>query len=135
MRGVVSVVAGAVLRGIAAVVSKMGAVAIGPWAAVFVRSLTFVTVVGGYILYRNRTYFDGAGTAVYATLAGVTMGAGVVSVRFAYSFYEVSRVVPIQRLSVVITALLVMTLLEESVTARKVTGVALVVVAFLLLSP
>lgn len=135
MNGLVYVLAGAVLWGVAAVFSKVGVAAVGPWAAVAVRSAVFAAIVGGYVLARDRVRVEGRRTLVYAGLAGLSMGVGVVSVRFAYSLYEVSRVVPIQRLSVLVTVLLGVVLLDEGLTPRKTAGIALAVLSFLLLSP
>lgn len=135
MNGILYVIVGAVLWGVAAVVSKISVTVVGPWAAVFVRSLVFATIVIGYVLYRGRVQFERRRPILYATAAGVSMGVGVVCVRFAYSLYEVSRVVPIQRLGVVVTVLLGVTLLDEPVTVRKVSGIVLAIVAVILLSP
>jgi len=55
----------------------------------------FATVVLGYVYFRGNVQFERPRPLLYATVAGVSMGVGVMSVRFAYSLYEVSRVVPI----------------------------------------
>lgn len=135
MNGTGYVVAGAVLWGVAAVVSKVGVSIVGPWAATFVRSVVFAAIVIGYAASRGRVRLEGSRTIGYGTLAGVTMGLAVISIRFAYAVYEVSRVVPLVRLSVVVTVLLGITLLDETVTPRKVAGIGCAVVAFVLLSP
>jgi transporter family protein len=135
MRGLSYVVFGAVLWGIAAVFSKLAVVTVGPWTAVFVRSVVFAAIVVGYVLSRGRVQWDGTASLLYGGLAGVAMGTGVISLRFAYSLYDVSRIVPLQRLSVLVTVVVGITLLDESITARKAGGVALAVVAFLLLTP
>jgi transporter family protein len=135
MSGVLYVIVGAVLWGVAAVASKIGVTAVGPWAAVSVRSLVFATIVLGYVLCGGSVRFERPRPLLYATAAGVSMGVGVVCVRFAYSLYEVSRVVPIQRLSVVVTVLIGITLLNEVVTMRKISDTVLAIIAVLLLSP
>ena len=134
MNGILYVIVGALLWGVAAVFSKVGISAVGPWPAVLVRSVVFATIVLCYVLSRGSVRFERPRPILYAAIAGLATGGAVVSVRFAYSVYEVSRVVPIQRLSVVVTVLLGVTLLGEPLTTRKATGILLAVAAVLLLS-
>lgn len=105
MYGILYVIVVAFLSGVVAVFSKATVTAVSLWSTVLVRPIVFVTIVIGYVHYHRWVRFEQGQPTFYATIDGVEMGDDVVSVRFADSLYEESRIVPIQRLSVVVTVL------------------------------
>jgi transporter family protein len=133
--GLTYVLASTMFWGVAAVFSKVGVGLIGPWSAVLVRSVVFASIVIGYVLWKRNVDVRSSLGSRYGIAAGITMGLAVIAVRFAYSLYDVSRVVPLQRLSILVTVLLGIVVLEERITRRKSAGIGCAMVAFVLLAP
>lgn len=133
--GMVFIIAASLLWGVGDFFSKLAVTAVGPWSAVFMRSLFFFPIVMGYVLYKEDFTVSVDKDSIYPMLAGVFVALGIIFSRFSLSLYEVSLVKPIQRLSILITVILSIVFLNENMTRRKAVGVGFAVLAFFLLYP
>lgn len=133
MRGLALVVLAAVCWGLAGFVSKLAVGSVSAWTAAVVRSAVFFPVVAGFVLSQTTVRWNRDRPTAYAIGAGVAVGLAVVSTRLALTVYEVSLVSPIRRLNVLVTVLLSVLVLEESMTGRKAAGIAAAVGAIILL--
>lgn len=134
-RGIFFVFLAACLWGVGGFFSKMGVTLVGPWIAAFLRSLCFFPVVMGFVLSSKKFNFSFERKALYPITAGILVGLGIILVRLSLSFYEVSLVTPIQRLSILVTVILSFIILREELTPGKSLGIVLALTSFLLLSP
>lgn len=135
MRGLVLVLLAAACWGLAGFVSKVAVASVSPWTAALVRSAVFFPVVAAFVVHQSDVRWRLDRPALYAAGAGALVALAVVSTRLALTVYEVSIVSPIRRLNVLVTVVLSLAVLGESMTARKALGVAAAVGAILLLAP
>ncbi|MEF8835755.1 MAG: EamA family transporter, partial [Candidatus Thermoplasmatota archaeon] len=133
--GMIFIIAAALLWGIGDFFSKLGVTALGPWPAIFIRSIFFLPIVMVYVFSQKGFVVSVDRDSIYPMLAGIFIGTGIIFSRFALSLYEVSLVKPIQRLSILITVILSIVFLKEEMTRRKAVGVGLALTAFFLLYP
>ncbi|MBS3782249.1 MAG: DMT family transporter [Candidatus Thermoplasmatota archaeon] len=133
--GMVFIIAAALLWGIGDLFAKIGVTALGPWPAIFFRSIFFLPIVMIYVFHKRDLDIVFDKNSFYPILAGVCVGLGIIFSRFALSVYEVSLVKPIQRLSILITVLLSILFLKEKMTVKKSLGIGLALTAFFLLYP
>lgn len=135
MHGLVWIVLAAVLWGVGDVFSKVAVATASPWLTSLVRSLFFFPIVAGWAIRRGRPNPSVDGATLAAAGAGVVVGVSVVATRFALLSYDVSIVSPVKRLGLLVTVLLGLAVLNESLTARKALGIVAAVGAVLLLAP
>ena len=99
--------------------------------AALVTNSMFAVGAGAVILYRGGEvlpYLDHP-KAPYLYLAGLCLTVGLLAYYRALSLGPVSVVVPIFGLFIVTSAVVGIAFLDEALTARKVTGIALAMVA------
>lgn len=135
MHGFALILAAATIWGVGQVLSEVALATADPWTTSLVRSLAFFPVVAAYVLRRTRVTWTADRAALYGTMAGVAIATSIVSSRLALSVYEVSLVSPFREFSSVVTLLVAIPLLDESVTPRKLLGIAAAIGAVYLLSP
>lgn len=134
MTGLTLILFAAVLWGIGAFLSKIAVLSINPWATSLVRSLVFFPIVAGYISHRTDITWEADRSTAYACGAGLLAGGTVLSTRLALTVYDVSLVSPIKRLSLLVTVLFALVLLNETLTRRKALGIGAALGALVLLS-
>lgn len=134
-KGISLVIIAAFLWGLGGFFSKIAVNSVGPWTSAFIRTIVFFPIVIGYVLSRNEFKLKLERETVYSIGAGLTVGIGVILIRFSLSFYDVSIVKPIQRLSILVTVILSIYILDEKITVKKGLGVALALLAFFFLFP
>jgi len=125
----------AVVWGVGDVFSKVAVETTSPWLTSLARSATFFPIVALYVLRRGRPRTRLDRTTLSAAGAGVLVGVAIVATRFALEFYAVSLVSPLRRLSLLVTVVLSVLVLDETLSTRKVVGIATALAAAVLLSP
>lgn len=134
MHGIVLVLLAAVLWGVGSLFAKVAVFTVDPWTTSLVRSAVFFPVVVGFVARGADLEFSAGRPAAYALGAGVLTGVSVLSTRLALTAFDVSLVSPLKRLSLLVTVGVSVLVLGETLTRRKVAGVAAAVGGLLLLS-
>jgi transporter family protein len=134
MNGMALILAAAVLWGVGSLFAKVAVFTVDPWTTSLVRSAVFFPVVVGFVARGADLEWSADRPAVYALGAGVLTGVSVLSTRLALTAFDVSLVSPLKRLSLLVTVGVSVLLLSETLTRRKVAGVAAAVGGLLLLS-
>lgn len=106
----------AVFAALTAILAKVGVEGISPDIATFVRTVVVVVALGGLLVATGQT--SGVGTisrrsALFLTLSGLATGASWLCYFRALQLGEASRVAPVDKLSVVLVAILGAALLGE----------------------
>ncbi len=134
-KGIPLIIMAALLWGLGGFFSKISVTSLGPWKSALIRTIVFFPIVIGYVISRSEFNFKLEKRSIFSIGAGLTVGLGIILVRLSLSFYEVSVVKPIQRLSILVTVILSVYILGEKITIKKGLGVALALLAFFLLFP
>lgn len=134
-RSVIFVISAALLWGLGGFLSKLGVSSIGPWNAALIRSLFFLPLVQFYVLSREDFEVEFKRVSIYPIAAGLMIGLGIIFVRLSLSFYELSTIKPLQRLSILITVVLGVVILKEKFSIIKGLGIGFAILAFFLLFP
>lgn len=103
---------------------------------VFLSNFVLLVVVGGFLLYRGepvRPYLNHPATWLIV-LSGVLLTVGLLTYYRALALGPVSVVVPIYGLFIVVSAVVGVVALDESLTRRKLAGIAFSVLAIALIS-
>lgn len=104
--------------------------------AVFLSNLVMLVLVSGLLAYRGHSpmpYLRHP-KAPYIVLTGLVLSVGLLTYYRAIDLGPVSVVVPIYGLFIVLSSIIGITLLDESLTARKAAGIALAMLAIVLMS-
>lgn len=104
--------------------------------AVFLSNLTMFVLIGGLLAYRRaplRTYL-GHPRLPYVVAWGVLLAVGLLSYYRALALGPVSVVVPVYGLFIVVSSLVGVVALDETLTVRKAAGVGFAVLAIALMS-
>lgn len=125
----------AFLWGLGGFFSKMSVTSVGPWKSALIRTFVFFPLVIVYVISKKEFDLKLEKDSIYSIGAGLTVGIGIILVRLSLSFYEVSIVKPIQRLSILVTVLLSVYILGEKITLKKALGIGLALIAFFFLFP
>lgn len=134
-KGISLVIMAAFLWGLGGFLSKIAVDSIGPWKSAFIRTIVFFPIVIGYVLSRKGFTLKLEKDIIYSIGAGLTVGIGIILVRLSLTYYDVSIVKPIQRLSILVTVILSVYILDEKITLTKGIGVILALLAFFFLFP
>ncbi len=98
-------------------------------------SAAFIITTLGYFLVQGKPFALSLKMTGVAAAAGFMAAAAVIAMMIAFSLGgEGSRIVPIVRLGLIVTALLSIIVFQEPVTLAKVTGLGLGVTAIFLLT-
>ncbi|MFC1918281.1 EamA family transporter [Chloroflexota bacterium] len=107
---------------------------IGPNVAFFVQ-LLIIPVLYSYIYFTDTPFLPEQKIYLgYTFLISVLLGIGILSLYMAIQKGPVSVVIPIYALNTIITAILGILILQETVSVAKVSGIVLAIVAIILLS-
>ncbi len=134
-KGISLVIAAAFLWGLGGFLSKMAVTSVGPWKSALIRSLLFFPLVIGYVISKKEFVLRLEKDSLYSVGAGLTVGFGIILIRLSLTFYDVSIVKPIQRLSILVTVILSVYILGEKITIKKGLGVITALIAFFFLFP
>jgi transporter family protein len=105
----------------------------GPAIALFAQ-LLIVVVLACYIYFSDTPFLPEGGKYIVPTLlASLFLAAGILTLYMAIERGQVSVVMPVFSLNVVITAILAILILEETVTTEKISGLFLAILAIVLL--
>ena len=133
-KGILLVFFAGLIWGIGSFFSKIGVTLVGPWSASYLRTIVFFPVVLGFILWRGNLTFTWNRSIAYSVLAGLLTGGAILLARKALEFYDVSVVNPVLRLNILVTILLSILILKETITWRKSLGILFALTALILLS-
>ena len=134
-KAVLSIISAALMWGLGGFLSKLGVSSVGPWNAALIRSLVFLPLVQFYVLSREDFEVKLKKVSMYPIAAGLIMGLGIIFVRLSLSFYELSTIKPLQRLSILITVVIGVVILKEKFSIIKGLGIGFALLAFFLLFP
>lgn len=127
----------AVFAALTAILAKVGVEGISPDVATFVRTIVVVVALGGLLAATGQA--SGIRTishrsALFLTLSGLATGASWLCYFRALQVGEASRVAPVDKLSVVLVAILGAALLGERLSGIQWAGVACVALGAVLVA-
>lgn len=114
-----------------AIFAKIGIERIDSDLATFIRTIVIVIVLGLMLagMHKFQSPADiSARTWLFLVLSGLATGASWICYFRALKVGDAARVAPIDKLSVVIVAILGVTLLDERLTSRGWLGIALIAI-------
>lgn len=129
----------ATFAALTAVLAKQGVTGISPDLATLLRTLVVLLALTALVAGTGQLRWDGLGTLPRASLialvlSGLATGASWLCYFRALALGPVSRVAPIDKLSVVLVAVLGATLLGEQLSLRAWIGVGLIAVGGVLVA-
>ena len=105
------------------------------WQEIFILSnLVFFLFTLGLLLYVKPSFAGSSQAVFYALLAGTIGSLGTISFYTALSLGKASIIVPLTALYPVVTVILSVLFLHETLTVKQALGVALAIAAILLIS-
>lgn len=119
----------AVFAALTSILAKAGIVGVGSHLATAIRTTVVLVMSWGMVFLTNT---QGGITDIsrkswlFLILSGLATGASWLCYYYALQIGEVSKVVPVDKLSVVITLLLAFVFLHEQLTAKSVIGCVLI---------
>lgn len=126
----------AAFAAISSILDKTGVNSINSNFATAIRTST-VVIMAWFIVYSTGMQYEGAKMDgkgwVVLLISGVLTGLSWLSYFKAMSLAEVSKVVPLNRISVIMTILLASVFLKETLTLKTVVGGAFMIVGTLLM--
>ncbi len=129
--------ASAFFAGLTAILAKAGVREMDSNLATFVRTIVILTLAGSIVAwqgtYKSLPGLDGR-SILFLVLSGLATGASWLCYFHALKIGEASRVAPIDKLSVVFVLILSALFLRESLTAKGVLGVVLMVAGAILVA-
>ncbi|WP_216665425.1 EamA family transporter [Pseudoruegeria sp. HB172150] len=127
----------AVFAALTAILAKVGVSAVDPDLATLVRTLVILALLAGFLAATGRLRAVGSlpgRTYLWLALSGVATGASWVCYFRALKLGQASQVAPIDKLSVVLVAILAALFLGEKLSAAGWTGVAMIAGGAILLA-
>ena len=126
----------AVFAALTSILAKVGIEGVGSNLATAIRTMVVAAMAWGMVFITHQQ--DGLGTIrtkswIFLILSGLATGASWLCYYKALQTGDVSKVVPIDKLSVVITLVLAFVFLHEEVTAKSIIGCALITAGTLLM--
>ncbi len=127
----------AVFAALTTILSKAGVDGVNSTLATAIRTLVVLAMSWGMVFLTGT--HKGIGTVsvrswLFLILSGLATGASWLCYYRALQLGEVSRVVPVDKMSVVITLLLAFVLLGEKMTAKSLLGAALITAGTLVMA-
>ena len=122
-------IASAVFAALTSILAKIGIDGVNSNLATAIRTMVVLVMAWGMVFLTDAQGGIGAISRkswLFLILSGLATGASWLCYYKALQLGEVSKVVPIDKLSVVITLVLAFTLLHEKVTAKSIIGAALI---------
>lgn len=119
----------AVFAALTSILAKLGIDGVNSNLATAIRTMVVVLMAWGMVFLTNAQgglQDISRRSWIFLILSGIATGASWLCYYRALQIGEVSKVVPIDKLSVVITLVLAFTLLHEQLTAKSVIGCVLI---------
>lgn len=127
----------AVFSGVTAVLSKIGIRNVNSDVATALRTLV-VVVLAWVIVFATGVYSQITAISVkswiFLTLSGIATGASWLCYYYAIQKWEVSVVVPVDKLSILITVLFSVTVLKEKMSFKAWLGLTLLVIGVVVMA-
>lgn len=126
----------AVFAALTSILAKIGIEGVGSHLATAVRTLVVLAMAWGMVFLTGQQKGLASisrRSCVFLILSGLATGASWLCYYKALQMGEVSKVVPIDKLSVIITLVLAFVFLHEQFTARSLLGCALITAGTLLM--
>jgi len=120
--------------GIWGFVQKVGISKIGVEICLLLNSSTFFLVVLSYLALFQKIHIPRSGSVIYPIVGGVSAAISSIAFFTALEKTPVSIARPLAGLSVLITALLGLLFLGETLTVRQYIGIGVAIAAIILLS-
>jgi len=119
----------AVFAALTSILAKVGIEGVNSNLATAIRTVVVVIMAGGMVFITNTQsgIFDiGKKSWIFLILSGLATGASWLCYYYALQNGEASKVVPIDKLSVVITLILAFVFLKEDFTLKSIIGCILI---------
>lgn len=113
---------------------KIGVAKVGTASSLLLNFSTTFLVVVSYLILIQKLHIPRSGPVIYPILGGASAAIGSIAFFIALEKTPVSVARPMAGLAVLVTALLGLLLLGESLTLKQYIGVGLAIVAIILLS-
>lgn len=126
----------AVFAALTSILAKMGIEGVNSNLATAIRTVVVVLMAWGMVFLTNAQgglFTISKKSWLFLILSGLATGASWLCYYHALQIGEVSKVVPVDKLSVVLTLLLAFVLLHEELTAKSVAGCLLIAAGTLLM--
>ena len=119
----------AVFAALTSILAKIGIEGVGSNLATAIRTMVVLVMAWGMVFLTNQQADlkeIGTKSWIFLILSGLATGASWLCYYRALQLGEASKVVPIDKLSVVITLMLAFALLHEKITAKSLLGCVLI---------
>ena len=119
----------AVFAALTSILAKIGIEGVGSNLATAIRTMVVLVMAWGMVFLTNQQaglQEIGTKSWIFLILSGLATGASWLCYYRALQLGEASKVVPIDKLSVVITLMLAFALLHEKITAKSLLGCVLI---------
>jgi transporter family protein len=127
----------AVFAALTAIFAKVGVEGVNSDLATFIRTIVVLVVLGAILtargLFQPLTAIGGR-AYLFLTLSGLCTGASWVCYFRALQTGDAARVAPVDKLSVVLVAVLGVLLLNEQLSAKDWTGIAMITAGVVLVA-
>ena len=133
---IILALASAIFAALTSILAKIGIDGVNSNLATAIRTVVVVIMAWGMVFLTDAqgTIADISKKSwIFLTLSGLATGASWLCYYKALQIGEASKVVPIDKLSVVITMILAAVILQEQFTAKSIVGCALIAVGTLLM--
>ena len=126
----------AVFAALTSVLAKMGIEGINSNLATAIRTVVVVIMAWGMVFLTNAQkgiHMIGKRSFIFLILSGLATGASWLCYYKALQMGEASKVVPVDKLSVVITFILAAVILHEQITVKSFIGMVLITIGTLVI--
>ncbi|MCU0822756.1 MAG: EamA family transporter, partial [Spirochaetes bacterium] len=106
---------------------------IDPLAFIFIQTFTANVLINIYVILFEK-YDINKTTMVIAPICGILFSAGCIAFLKALSYADISLISPVLQMNFILTYILGLVFLKESITGRKILGIACVIIAITMLS-
>lgn len=127
----------AVFAALTAILAKVGIDGVDSNLATAIRTMVVVVMAWGMVFLthaQNGIWSISRKSWLFLILSGLSTGASWLCYYRALQLGEVSKVVPIDKMSVVITLILAFLFLHENVTAKSLAGAGLITIGTLIMA-
>ena len=127
----------AVFAALTAILAKVGIDGVDSNLATAIRTMVVVVMAWGMVFLthaQNGIWSISRKSWLFLILSGLSTGASWLCYYRALQLGEVSKVVPVDKMSVVITLILAFLFLHENVTAKSLAGAGLITIGTLIMA-
>ncbi len=104
-----------------------------PLAFIFIQTFTANVLINIYVIFYEK-YDINKTILIIAPACGILFATGCISFLKALSYADISLISPVLQMNFILSYILGVIFLKESVTARKILGIACVIIAITMLS-